>query len=106
MSKCTISLEEKMISEAEFGFYNMYHMITPKKAEELRQLGFSVSDMHENRSSPRIHRIDWSEARYENFEYSDIQKLNEDDAKYTLPQKLWIITTKVKNNPTAYYKSH
>ena len=100
------SVEEKMISEAEFGFYNMYHAITLKKAQELRNQGFNVQDLHENRSYPRLHRIDWSEARYENFEYSDIQKLNENDPKYTFSQKLWIITTKVKNNPYSYYKDH
>lgn len=57
MSKLLIPLEQWLISEAEFGLFYLYDMITLKKAEELRTQGFVVTDLHENKSSPRLHKI-------------------------------------------------
>ena len=91
-----IPVEEKMASEAEFGFYYLYYVITLKKAEELRDLGFVVTDSKEQRSSPRLHKIDWSQAGKVFEGVDDIHSLNERDEKYTLPQKLWITSSKAK----------
>lgn len=90
----TIEVEEKMISEAEFGLYNLYYKITKKKADELRKQGFVVTDSKESRNFPRLHKIDWSKACIGKFDYEDVSKLNENSDEYTFPQKLYIISYK------------
>ena len=42
MSRLATPLEEKLISEAEFGLFHFYEDITHKKAVELRQAGIDV----------------------------------------------------------------
>ena len=91
-----IKVEEKMTSEAEFGLYFLYYPISLKKAEELQKLGFIVNDSHDKKTYPRLHKIDWSQAGAGIFDYENISDLNENDSKLTLPQKLWIISTKSK----------
>ena len=97
-----IPVEEKMFSEAEFGLYNLYYIITLKKAEELREQGFVVTDSKETRNSPRLHKIDWSKACVGKFDYEDVSSLDEKSDEYTLPQKLYIVT--YKNDVTKKLK--
>ncbi len=90
-------LQEKLTSEAEFGFYYFYGKITKKIVTQLRNEGFTVTDSLQSKGYPRLHKIDWSNAT---VNYESINDLNENDACYSLPQKLWIISTKNK----LYYK--
>ena len=90
----TITVEEKMVSEAEFGLYNLYYKITKKKAEELRSQGFVVTDSKETRNYPRLHKIDWSKACIGKFDYEDVTKLDEKSEDYSFPQRLFIISYK------------
>ena len=101
-----IPVEEKMVSEAEFGLFFMHYVITLKKAKELREMGFEVTDLNQQHSSPRLHKIAWNQAGFGVFDYKNIMELDETDPKYTLPQKLWLITSKVQRNPALYYKTH
>ena len=89
-----IPVEEKMISEAQFGLYNLYYIITKKKADELRNQGFIVTDSKESNSFPRLHKIDWSKACVGKFDYENVSKLDENSDEYTFPQKLYIISYK------------
>lgn len=100
-----IPIEEKMKSEAEFGAKNLHYVITLKKADELREMGFIVTDSKEQRNSPRLHKIDWSKAG-EKFKDVDIDTLDEKNDNYSLPEKLWIIASKVHKDPIKYYKTH
>lgn len=95
MSNYIVTVEEKMKSEAEFGFFYLYTKLTKKKAQELRSLGFFVFDSRESKNFPRLHKIDWKQSV---VECNDVHSLNEKDSQYTLPQKLWI--TAMKNQPT------
>lgn len=97
------TLEEKMFSEAEFGMFYIYHKISLKKANELRNLGFEVTDSKENRAFPRTHRIGWFGSGLK-LAQKNIDELNEDDPGYSLPEKLWIISNKVLKDPVDYYK--
>lgn len=98
MSKLLTPLEERLISEAEFGVFYLYAKITLKKAEELRKQGFVVTDSHENKSSPRLHKICWKCAGVGVFDYENINNLDENNAQYSFVQRLWIISE--KNQPS------
>ncbi len=86
--------EERMESEAEFGLFFTDLKIGKKKAIELREKGLNVTDSKEVKSFPRLHHISWKEAM---VECDDVQNLDEKSDKYTLAQKLWIIS--MKNQP-------
>lgn len=101
-----IPVDEKLFSEAEFGATNIYYIITLKKAEELRKDGFVVTDSKEQKGSPRVHKIDWTNAGEKFKDVEDIFALNEKDSQYTLPERLWIIAAKVKKDSVRYYKTH
>lgn len=90
MSRVLTTVEERMLSEAEFGFFHLYTKITKKKAKELQEKGFIVTDSKEKNSYPRLHKISWVRAAVE----GDIQNLDENDEKYSLPERLWIISKK------------
>ena len=96
MSKLTTPLEDRLVSEAEFGMFYMYENITHKKAKELVNKGFIVKDSMENKNFPRQHKIDWKQAV---VECEDINSLSENDSQYSFAQKLWI--TSMKNQPTV-----
>ena len=96
MSRLATPLEERLISEAEFGLFYMYDDITHKKASELQKEGFIVKDSMQNRSFPRQHKIDWKQAV---VECEDINSLSENDSQYSFAQKLWIIA--MKNQPAV-----
>ena len=91
MSKLVTPLEERLISEAEFGLFYFYENITHKKAVELRNSGFIVTDSMESKKFPRQHRIYWGQAI---VECKNVHILNENDSQYSFPQKLWIIAMK------------
>lgn len=101
MSKLLTPLEERLISEAEFGVFYLYAKITLKKAEELRKQGFVVTDSHENKSSPRLHKICWRCAGVGVFDYKNINNLDENDEQYSFAQRLQIISE--KNQPSLKY---
>ncbi len=96
MSRLITSLEERLISEAEFGLFYFYEHMTHKKAVELQKEGFIVTDSFENKAFPRLHKIYWEHAV---VECEDVHVLNENDSRYSLPQKLWIIA--MKNQPAV-----
>lgn len=96
MNLVTPFLEERLISEAEFGLYELYAKITLKKAKELREKGFVVTDSYESKASPRLHKICWKEAGVYVFDYENVYNLDENDPKYSLSQRLWIISEKHK----------
>lgn len=96
MSRLTTPLEDRLVSEAEFGLFHSYENITHKKALELRKQGFFVIDSMQMRKFPRLHRIYWGQAI---VKCDDVHSLNENDPQYSLPQKLWIIA--MKNQPTV-----
>ena len=87
-----VPVEERMLTEAEFGFFELCYLITTEKADELRKDGFSVTSIEDREDSPRVFRIDWSRAG-ESFKDEDVLKLNENDPKYKLSEKLFIIST-------------
>lgn len=87
----TATIEERMISEAEFGLFFAYLKIGLNKAKELREKGCIVTDSKEVKSSPRFHRISWKDAK---VECKDVNLLDENSDKYTFAQKLWIISMK------------
>lgn len=89
-----VPLEERMKSEAEFGYFHVYHKIGKNKSEELQKEGFDVKDSKEVKYYPRFHRISWEHAEVR----GDIDSLDENSEEYSLPQKLWIITTKTRKN--------
>lgn len=86
-----ITLEEKLISEAEFGFFYYYGKLTKKMANQLRKEGFIVTDSKETRSYPRLHKVSWSNVT---INCENVYDLNENDPKYSLIEKLWIISSK------------
>ena len=88
------TVEDKMRDEAKLGFDYAYLKISKKKSIELKDLGFDVTDSHESRYYPRLHKISWADAR---VEYDDYKALNENIETLSLPQKLWITT--LKNGP-------
>ena len=96
MSRLTTPLEDRLVSEAEFGLFYMYEDITHKKSAELKEQGFIVKDSMQNRSFPRLHKIDWKQAV---VECEDVHSLNENDSQYSFAQKLWIIA--MKNQPAV-----
>lgn len=98
MSKLLTSLEERLISEAKFGLFHLYAKITLKKAEELKKQGFVVTDSHETKGFPRLHKISWKCAGVSIFDYENINNLNEGNLNYSLAQRLWIISE--KNQPS------
>lgn len=89
------TVEEKLMSEAEFGLFAASFKIGKTKASELQENGFEVTDSKEYNYFPRLHRISWKNAIVECKE--DVKSLNEKDLKYSLAQKLWIIS--MKNQP-------
>lgn len=84
-------VEERMISEAEFGLFFAYLKIGLNKAKELREKGCIVTDSKEVNNFPRFHRISWKDAK---VECEDVNSLDENSDKYTFAQKLWIISMK------------
>ena len=84
-------VEERMISEAEFGLFFAYLKIGLNKAKELREKGCIVTDSKEVNYFPRFHRISWKDAK---VECEDVNSLDENSDKYTFAQKLWIISMK------------
>jgi len=94
MSTLLTTLEERLISEAEFGLFHFYGNITHKKAIELRKEGFIVKDSMENKRFPRNHRIYWGQAV---VDCDDVHTLNENNPEYSFAQKLWVIA--MKNQP-------
>lgn len=88
------TVEEKLKSEAEFGLFSANFKIGKTKANELRENGFEVTDSKEFNYFPRFHRISWKNSV---VECKDVNSLNEKDSKYSLAQKLWIIS--MKNQP-------
>ncbi len=104
MNKLLISLEEQLMSEAEFGLFHFYAKIPLRKAEELRKQGFDVTDSHESKGSPRLHKISWKTAGAYLFDYENINDLDENNSNYSLAQKLWIISE--KNLPSLKYLYH
>lgn len=89
------TVEEKLMSEAEFGLFTANFKISKTKASELQENGFEVIDSKEYNYFPRLHRISWKNAMVECKE--DVKFLNEKDSEYSLAQKLWIIS--MKNQP-------
>lgn len=90
----TVTLEEKLWSEADFGMFHSYEVITKAKAAELRKEGFIVTDSKDKKTFPRLHRIYWGQAV---VKCNNVHALNAKDAKYTFPQQLWITSMQNKN---------
>jgi len=90
------TIEERLESEAEFGLFFADFKIGKNKANELREQGCNVLDSKQFNYYPRIHHISWKHAM---VECSDVNLLDEKSDKYTLAQKLWIIS--MKNQPKA-----
>ncbi len=97
-NKLSVSLYERLISEAEFGLYYFYARITLKEAANLTSLGFVVTDCFEHKGFPRLHKICWKCAGVGVFDYENIDILDENNMKYSLAQRLWIISE--KNQPS------
>lgn len=94
MNRCITTVEEKMWSEAEFGFFHHYEVITKTKAIELRKQGFIVTDSKDRKNFPRLHRIYWGQAV---VECANVHALNSKDNIYTFPQQLWITSMQNRN---------
>ncbi len=92
------SLEQKLREQANLGLFCLYASISKKHVAELRQRGFVVTDSHESNSFPRLHKICWRAAGASVFDYINIHTLDENNVKYTLAQRLWIISE--KNQPS------
>lgn len=98
MGKLLTPLEQRLISEAEFGLFELYAKITLKKALELRTKGFVVTDSHESKGFPRLHKICWKTAGVYVFDYENVHNLDENNKEYSFAQRLWIISE--KNQPS------
>lgn len=83
-------LEERMLSEAEFGAFYIYAKISKKKASELRRVGFNVLDPKETKKSSKAYRISWEW----NVIEGDVSEMDENSDQYRFPEKLWIVSTK------------
>ena len=92
-----IPVEEKMLSEAEFGYYDLHYIITKKKANELREQKFVVTDLHKTNRFPRLHKIDWSHAGSQLTNSLEVNSLDENNEKYCFAERLWIISSKNKH---------
>ena len=90
------TVEEKLLSEAEFGLFTANFKIGKIKANELREKGLEVTDSKEFNYFPRVHRISWKDAK---VECEDVKSLDENDPKYSFSQKLWILS--MKNKPAV-----
>lgn len=88
------TIEERLVSEAEFGLFFANFSIGKRAAENLRTKGFEVTDSKEFNYFPRIHNIRWQNAK---VECNDVNLLDENSNEYTLAQQLWIIA--MKNQP-------
>lgn len=88
------TIEERLESEAEFGLFFADFKIGKNKSNELRNQGCNVLDSKESNYFPRFHHISWKNAK---VECEDVNLLDEKSDKYTLAQKLWIIS--MKNQP-------
>ena len=86
-----LTVEEELFSQADFALTHAYLQISDEKADELRQQGLKVVDCQNPRNFPGLHYICWKDAKVES---DDIDLLDENSSKYTLAQKLWIISTK------------
>lgn len=87
MRKSITTVEERMWSEAEFGYFYHYEIITKTKATELRKQGFIVIDSKNKKNFPRLHKIYWGQAV---VECTNVHALKGKDNSYTFPQQLWI----------------
>ena len=90
-----MNIEQQMEAEAEFGLFFAYLKITKTKADELRRKGLNVTDSKESKKFPRLHRIAWENSHVD----GNVYNLDERDIKYSLSQKLWIIS--MKSLPTC-----
>ena len=88
------TIEQRMESEAEFGLFFADLKIKKNKVNDLRSQGFEVLDSKEIKRFPRFHHISWKNTT---VECNDVNLLDEKSDKYTLAQKLWIIS--MKNQP-------
>lgn len=95
------NLKQKLIQQADLGLFYLYASISKKVAVELRNKGFSVTDSHESKNFPRLHRICWKQVGVYTFDYENIHNLDENNPQYSLAQKLWIISE--KNQPSMKY---
>lgn len=91
------TVEERMLSEAEFGLFFADLKIGKNKANELRKVGCNVIDSKESNYYPRFHHISWKEAT---VNCEDVNLLDENSNEYTFAQKLWIIS--MKNQPKEH----
>lgn len=94
--KNTIPVEDKILSEAEFGLFYLRAVITKKKAKELKDAGFEVQILDSKR---RLYYINWH-ASY--VLCNDVFLLNENCDEFTLSQKAWIISQKCCKDITRY----
>ena len=99
-------VETKMHKDAEAGCYNTYYIISEEKADELRKKGFDVKDSDKQSCSPRVFRIDWSQAGVDRFIGVDVFSLNEKNEEYTHAEQLWIISSQIRENPVRYFETH
>lgn len=95
----TIPVEQKIISEAEFGVFFLTAIITKRKAKELEEEGFEVTVFS---SKNRLYYIKWANSI---VECEDVNLLDENSNEYTLSQKAWIISKKTSKSIVNYLKS-
>ena len=93
----TATIEERILSEAEFGLFFADLKIGKNKANDLRQKGCDILDSKEANSFPRFHHISWKNAK---VECEDVNLLDENSNEYTFAQKLWIISMKNQSKKT------
>ena len=94
-----IPIEQKIISEAEFGVFFLRHRISNQVSENLRKQGFKVELLS---SSLRIYYISWKSSV---VRCTNIWSLDETSNKYTLAQKAWIISKKCSISVVDYLKN-
>lgn len=95
------NLKSKLMEQANLGLFYLYESISQKVAVELRNKGFTVTDSHESKNFPHVHRICWREVGFSVIDYDPVDILDENNPKYSLAQKLWIISE--KNQPSFKY---
>ncbi len=94
-------LEQNLREQATFGLFYLYASISKKSVAELQKAGFNVTDSHESKSFPRVHRICWKQAGMYTFDYENVHNLDENNPNYSLAEKLWIISE--KNQPSFIF---
>lgn len=92
---------ERMYSQAHYGvYYTTVDRLSDEEVKNYQSMGLKVSIPKEYDCAP-WQKVTW---RYANVKCDNIFDLDENDSKYSLAQKLWIITKKSRLTNNRFIK--